>query len=128
MTEADLPSSPGRPLDGRAPDLHDRQDSPGADHGLIPGPPPTASPPSYVPDAGYYVERAGRDGLRYHEGGRSVLIFAEMLVPKGFAIYTDSIKRWDPPDKSKISKQERKRIVENVRLALASQGQVADID
>lgn len=121
MTETDPPPSPGPSLDDRAPEFH-------ADHGLIPGPSSTTPPPSYVPDAGYYIERAGRDGLRYHEGGRSVLIFAEMLVPKGFAIYTDSIKRWDPPDKSKISKQERKRIVENVRLALASQGQVADID
>lgn len=51
-----------------------------------------------------------------------------MLIPNGIAIYTDSIKRWDPPDKSKISKQERKRIVENVHLALASQGLVADVD
>jgi Immunity protein 74 len=78
-------------------------------------------------DAGYSVERVGRDGLRYHEGGRSVLIGAEMLATKGFAVYADSIKKWDPPDKSKISRQERDRIVGNVRLALASQDESAEI-
>ena len=78
-------------------------------------------------DTGYSVERLGRDGLRYHEGGRSVLIDVEMLATKGFAIYADSIKKWDPPNKSRISNQERDRIVDNVRLALASQDESAHI-
>jgi Immunity protein 74 len=78
-------------------------------------------------DAGFSLERVGRDGLRYVEGGRSVVIGAEMLATKGFAIYADSIKKWDPPDKSRISKQERDRIVDNVRLALASQDESAEI-
>ena len=75
-------------------------------------------------DTGFSIERLPRAGLRYYEGGRSLLIDSEMLT-KGFAIFTDSIKRWDPPDKSKISDQERRRILENVRLALASQGERA---
>lgn len=75
-------------------------------------------------DTGFSVERLPRAGLRYYEGGRSLLIDSEMLT-EGFAIFTDSIKRWDPPDESKVSEQERKRILENVRLALASQGERA---
>ena len=69
----------------------------------------------------------GRTGLRYHEGGHSVLIDAEMLATKGFVVYADSIKKWDAPDKSRISRQERDRIIDNVRLALASQGESAEI-
>jgi len=83
-------------------------------------------------DAGFSLERVGRDRLQYREGGRSVLISSEMLghnnVLKGFVIYTDSMKNWDPPDKSRISKQERDRIVDNIRLALASQDESLEID
>jgi len=83
-------------------------------------------------DAGYSVERVGRDGLRYQEGGRSILISSEMLghdnLFKGFVIYTDSIKNWDLPDGSRITKQERDRIVNNIRLALASQDESLEID
>jgi hypothetical protein len=72
-------------------------------------------------DAGFSLEVLGRDGMRYDERGRSVSIDSEMLATKGFAIHVNSLKRWDPPDKSRISKQERDRIVNNIRRALASQ-------
>jgi hypothetical protein len=86
-----------------------------------------AGPNLIESDTGFSLEVVGRDGLRYQEGGRSVFIGAEMLATTGFALYADSIKKWDPPDSSRISKPERDRIVENVRLALASQDEPVHI-
>jgi len=78
-------------------------------------------------DAGFSVEVLGRDGMRYNEGSRSVSIDSEILATKGFALHVDSLKRWDPPNRSRISKQERDRIVNNIRLALASQDEPVNI-
>jgi len=41
----------------------------------------------------------------------------------GFAIYEDTIGRWDDSPMGSVSNEERKRIGGNVRRALESQGQ-----
>jgi len=78
-------------------------------------------------DADFSVERVGRDALRYHEGSRSVLVGSEMLLPKGFAVYADSIEKWDPPYEARISKEERDRIVINLCSVLLSKGEPVEV-
>lgn len=77
----------------------------------------------YRSEAGFSVERVGRDDHRYFEGDRTVLVPGEMLTT-GYVIYAYAIKRWDPPhQRQRISRDERIRIVENVTRALESEGE-----
>lgn len=76
----------------------------------------------------FSIERAGRDEYRYSEGARSVLVGGEMLMT-GHLISAASIKKWDGAHWwQRISKAERKRIVENLRVALESQGAKVEVD
>jgi hypothetical protein len=75
-------------------------------------------------DAGFSVEVLGRTGLRYSEGDKTLFIDSEMLASKGFAIYRDPIKNWDPPHQAvRISPHEKNTIIKNVQLAFESQGE-----
>jgi hypothetical protein len=87
--------------------------------------PPKFSKPRanlYQSDSGFSVEVLGRTGIRYSERGRTMFIDSEVLAtPRAIALYANSIRAWDPPHEAdSIGAEDRDRIVENVRLALAS--------
>ena len=67
---------------------------------------------------GFSVEVLGRTGLLYVEGEKSIHMSSEMLVsssPTLLALYTRSIKAWDPPnDDEAIGEIKRNEIVENI--------------
>jgi hypothetical protein len=75
-------------------------------------------------DAGFSVEVLGRTGLRYVEGAKVMRMDSEVLEgPSGLAIYSSSIKRWDPPHSAETIDEETKtRIVENIRAAFRFRG------
>jgi Immunity protein 74 len=72
-------------------------------------------------DEGFSVEVLGRTGIEYREGSKSAFVDSEVLVTgHGIAVFKDSIKRWRPPhDKELISTEERRRILDNIRRAIA---------
>jgi hypothetical protein len=72
-------------------------------------------------DEGFLVI-AGRDGLVYVEGDRRMTITVEMGT-HGFAVYDETIGRWDDNPNNSVSDDERRRISDNVKRALESQGQ-----
>ena len=75
-------------------------------------------------DQGFSVEVLGRSGVRYVEGGCSLLIDSELLNgPDGIAIYSSSIKTWDVPNTHEpIDPSDKARIIENVRDAFRFRG------
>ena len=74
-------------------------------------------------DSGFSVEVLGRTGLRYTEGDRTMLIDSEVLARHGLALYSSSLRRWEPPNDSlPIDEDERNRIVENIRQAFMFNG------
>jgi hypothetical protein len=80
-------------------------------------------------DEGFSVEVVGRTHVRYREGERSILIDAEVLAPgRGIAIFTKSIKAWNAPhDQEAMSEEQKIAIAENIRRAIAFEGQPAEI-
>jgi hypothetical protein len=71
-------------------------------------------------DTGFSIEVLGRVGMRYRQGGRSVLIDSEVLALKGIAIAKKSIRFWEPPyDREPMSEAEKAIIINNIREALA---------
>jgi hypothetical protein len=73
-------------------------------------------------DEGFFVA-VGKDKLIYSEGERRMSITVEM-GSRGFAIYKDTIGRWDDKPSVLVGESERRRIENNVRRALESQGQL----
>jgi len=74
---------------------------------------------------GFSVELLGRTSLLYVEGEKSIRISSEMLASynPAFALYTRSIKTWDPPhDNEAINDTKRNEIVENIRRAYRFRG------
>ena len=79
-------------------------------------------------DTGFSAEVMGRTGIRYREGARSVLVDAEVLTKRGIALWSRSIKQWEPPHQAdRLEAADRVRILENLRRAFASQGELLDI-
>jgi hypothetical protein len=80
-------------------------------------------------DEGFSVQVLGRTGMRYREGGRSVLIDSEVLAPgKGIAVFVDSIKNWQTRDGEKpVTTQERKMIVARIEAAIAFKGEPLEL-
>ena len=71
-------------------------------------------------ETGFSIEVLGRIGMRYREGGRSVLIDSEVLARNGIAIAKKSIRFWEPPhDREQIGEAEKATIIDNIREALA---------
>lgn len=68
-----------------------------------------------------------RDQIVYREAGRTMKLTADMGV-KGFTVFGDSIARWYDDLQLTISPQESRRIAENVRRALESQGQKVEFE
>lgn len=77
-------------------------------------------------DEGFSVS-AKRDRIEYREGGRTMTIAAQMLIPRGFRISKATIGYWD--DGSRLENDDRKRqIAENVKRALESEGEPVLLD
>jgi len=90
---------------------------------------PPKNPNLYVSPEGYSVEIVGwMTGLIYREGSREMLIDSEMLVlPFLLCVYTHSISHWKPSyDAVPVTPEERKRIVENIRILFRSHGYEID--
>lgn len=63
------------------------------------------------------VRTVGRGGLEYTDGDRRMRIEAEMLIggPHTWAVYTDSIRRWDPPFHDEpVTPQAKQRIIDTI--------------
>lgn len=75
-------------------------------------------------DEGYMVEILGRTGVMYIEGQRRLFIDSEILLgPSGMAIYTNSIKAWEPPfSDEEIDGSKKMSIIENIRRAFRFEG------
>jgi hypothetical protein len=79
-------------------------------------------------DTGFSIEVLGRVGMRYREGGRSVLIDSEVLAIKGIAIAKKSIRFWEPPhEREPINEGEKAAIINNIREALAFKHEVLEV-
>jgi hypothetical protein len=88
-------------------------------------------PNLYQSNAGFSIEVLGRTGMNYIEGDRTMRIDSEVLAkPGAMAIWSRSIRHWEPPhDTQPVTDEDRRRVVENIRLAFESQGyelQVSD--
>jgi hypothetical protein len=72
----------------------------------------------------------GRDGLKYSDGKRSVLIETEMLTgPVNRVIYAGLITHWLPPHEAEaISAAQRSEIAQMVRDYLVAQGRTVEVD
>ena len=81
-----------------------------------------------VSDEGFSVEILGRIGLCYREGEKCLRIDSEVLgSPYGLVVYQSSIKTWAEPEGEAIADDEKKRILANVRNALAFQGHEVEV-
>jgi hypothetical protein len=80
-------------------------------------------------DTGFSVEVLGRTGMKYREGKKSMFIDSEVLAPgKGIAIFSKSIRQWDPPhDVSLIGPDEKEQIINNIRSAMEFQNQPLEV-
>jgi hypothetical protein len=70
---------------------------------------------------GFSVEVVGRNGLRYREDGREMLIFSEFLVSEQPKIFTKVqwVRGWDAPDDAEaVTPDDQKRILANISQAL----------
>jgi len=88
-------------------------------------------PNFYQSDAGFSVEVLGRTGLRYVDDKRAMFVDSEVLASPGLTIATrlGDIKQWDAPhEKETVNEDDRRRIVQNIRLALESQGFELQVD
>lgn len=75
-------------------------------------------------DEGFSVEVLGRVGLMYTEGERRLRVGSELLNgPSGLAIYTYSIRAWEPPfQEDRIDASKKERIIDNIRRAFRYAG------
>jgi hypothetical protein len=71
----------------------------------------------------YKVISKGRSGLLYKEGEKTITVDSELLSESlGIAIFTNSIKSWDPPfNEEALSEEERSRIIDNIKKDLERQ-------
>jgi hypothetical protein len=63
-----------------------------------------------------------RDRLTYREGKRSMTISIDMGGNE-FTIFVGTIARWDDDPSNSVASETRKKITDNIRRALESQGQ-----
>jgi len=76
----------------------------------------------------FKVKLRGRSAVVYEEGGKIVMIEAEMLTGEtDLVIYVDSIGQWQPPHENEaISQDEKNTIKANVTTALEKKGLVIE--
>ena len=65
-----------------------------------------------------------RFSLRYREGDRAILIEQDLQAdPRLVAIERESVRAWEPPhERDPLTEADKDRILENIRVALASRG------
>jgi hypothetical protein len=75
-------------------------------------------------DEGFSVEVLGRTGLKYVEGDRTLKIDSEVLSPpSGMAVFTASIRTWEPPHAGEaVDSAAKARVIDNVRRAFKHRG------
>ena len=68
-------------------------------------------------------------GMRYTEQGRSIFVDSEVLAtPGAMAVYRNSIRRWDPPHEDQVvNEEERERVIDNIRHAIAFNGYTVEV-
>ena len=77
-------------------------------------------------DEGFAVVAIRRDTLVYSEGRRTMAITVDMRTD-GFAVFLNSIGRWDDDPMHAVDEETRSKIADNVKRALVSQGQRVDL-
>jgi hypothetical protein len=82
----------------------------------------------YRLDSDRFVDLVNQAELRYHEGGRSIVVGYESLEGGEIGLYPNQIGPWEPAlPGDRVDEAERARIMDNVRMALALRGvKVAD--
>jgi hypothetical protein len=75
----------------------------------------------YSDDEGFFIS-VGRDWLTYNEGKRRMTITVEMGA-KGFAVYLETIGRWDDDLAHPVDDQTKDQIAGKIKRTLESQGQ-----
>lgn len=75
----------------------------------------------YSDDEGFFIS-VGRDWLTYSEGKRRMTITVEMGA-KAFAVYLETIGRWDDDLAHPVDDQTKDQIAGKIKRALESQGQ-----
>jgi hypothetical protein len=75
----------------------------------------------YSDDEGFFIS-VGKDWLTYNEGKRRMTITVEMGA-KGFAVYLETIGRWDDDLAHPVDDPTKDQIARNIKRALESQGQ-----
>jgi hypothetical protein len=74
-------------------------------------------------EEGFSVEVLGRTGLLYTEQLRSMWIDSEVLATANIAVFTESIRRWNPPyEREPINEDQRDTIIDNIRRAFNWRG------
>jgi hypothetical protein len=76
----------------------------------------------YSEDGEFFIS-VGKDWLVYHEGKRKMTITVEAGA-KSFAIYLETIGRWDDDLPHPVDAKEKDRIARNIKRALESQGEL----
>lgn len=79
---------------------------------------------------GFEVSTRGRGELVYTEGDRSLRIEAEMLTGSpDWVVYTDSIRRWEPPyEKEPISPERKGKVIANIRSHFRDKGLYVEME
>jgi hypothetical protein len=72
-------------------------------------------------DEGFFIA-VGRDTLIYYEGKRKMTITVEGGF-KGFAVYLETIGRWDDDPTHPVDDEKKRQIADAIKRALESQGQ-----
>lgn len=75
-------------------------------------------------DMGYEITIIDRAHLEYKEDNNRIMVGGELLTD-GFVIEVATIIAWD--NGTSIDENTRRRIIENIRLALESQGMIVDL-
>jgi len=73
--------------------------------------------------SGFSVKVLGRTGILYREHDRSMKVDSEVLAARGIALYTKSIRAWDPPYQDiPVTADDKSRIVSNIVSAIGYLG------
>lgn len=77
----------------------------------------------------YKVALKGRTGVIYSEGKKRIFIESELLGTElGIVIYSGSIKNWEKPyGKEIVSKEDRLKIIQNIKMEFERLGYKVDV-
>jgi len=72
-----------------------------------------------------WLERLGRERLRYHRGRRRIVVESELLdgVTHSICVYRSSIVRWEPPHELEpVTEADRDQILNDIRRIVLAAG------